>query len=272
MRFHVSAWNINGLAKNSLNGDKALNHDFVYNICNCDLFALSETWTHDALTIPNFRCINQPANKIGSQKSGRSSGGIMLFYKESIAKFISKVKSTSYYICCKIEKQLFNISKDVYVCAVYIPPDNSRYFNQELLDELVDDILVFSSMGHLIILGDFNARTGTCDDFIMKEGNKYLPNCQNSKFHEPVKRNSFDNTVNKHGKWLLDLCRTFDLGILNGRTKGDTFGQITSHNRNGVSVVDYIVVDLELLPLVQSFVVRPPNYLSHHSQRALMGQ
>ena len=128
---------------------------------------------------------------------------------------------------------------------------------------------MFSFLGHVIILGDFNARTGTYNDFILKDGNKYLPNCQNtSAFKQPNIKYSFDNVLSNHGKWLLELCRTLDLRILNGRTKGDTFGQVTRHNRKSVSVVDYAIVDQEILPLVQSCLVRPPNYLSDHSQIA----
>ena len=35
--------------------------------------------------------------------------------------------------------------------------------------------------------------------------------------------------------------------------------------RNGVSVVDYIMVDQELFDLVKSFTVKPPTLLSDHS-------
>ena len=95
---------------------------------NCDLFAMSETWTRDAISISNFRCFNQPANKKNLKKSGRNSGGIMLFYEESLAKNISFMKSNHYYICCKIDKKLFDLTKDVFVCAVYILPENSNYY------------------------------------------------------------------------------------------------------------------------------------------------
>ena len=46
---------------------------------------------------------------------------------------------------------MFNISKDVYVCSVYIPPENSKYFNPDFLDDFETDVLAFSSMGHVIL-------------------------------------------------------------------------------------------------------------------------
>ena len=54
-----------------------------------------------------------------------------------------------------------------------------------------------------------------------------------------------------------------DLRILNGRTKGDSLGRATFH---GISVVDYILCDQELFQKTNYFVVKPPTYLSDHSQ------
>ena len=61
-----------------------------------------------------------------------------------------------------------------------------------------------------------------------------------------TKRQNFDNIVNDHGKQLLDLCKTCDLRILNGRSKGDTLGKFTFHSINGISTVDYIIVGHDL--------------------------
>ena len=80
----------------------------------------------------------------------------------------------------------------------------------------------------------------------------------------PQRRN-FDNAINKHGKWLLELCRSLDLRILNGRVKGDSFGQPTSHNRMGISAVDYAIIDQDMFKYVKSFIVKPPTCLSDHS-------
>ena len=57
-----------------------------------------------------------------------------------------------------------------------------------------------------------------------------------------------------------------DLRILNGRTKGDSFGRPTFHGKNGVSVVDYIICNQTIFQNIQHFIVKPPNYLSDQSQ------
>ena len=117
--------------------------------------------------------------------------------------------------------------RDVYICAVYIPPETFKYFNHDLLEDLAENILSFSVMGHLILMGDFNARTATENDFVPQEGNTFVPLCTQKYLDEPKRRFSFlNNIINNHGKWLLDLCRTLDLRILNGRSesKGTLFG------------------------------------------------
>jgi hypothetical protein len=54
--------------------------------------------------------------------------------------------------------------------------------------------------------------------------------------------------------------------ILNGWTLGDSFGKPTSHHKNGTSVVDYIICDLELTQTIENVIVKLPIYLSDHSQ------
>ena len=44
---------------------KLLNQDFLSSIRDCDLFTLCETWARDInLSIPNFKCFEQPDKKI----------------------------------------------------------------------------------------------------------------------------------------------------------------------------------------------------------------
>ena len=54
-------------------------------------------------------------------------------------------------------------------------------------------------------------------------------------------RNSEDTFVNTRGRELLDFCKTNDYTIINGRKVGDIFGNYTSHQWNGSSVVDYLI-------------------------------
>ena len=135
-----------------------------------------------------------------------------------------------------------------------------------MLEDLERDILFFISQGHIIILGDFNARTGNYKDYIENNGHNFIQHDLSAQMQNISPRKSFDNTINNHGKWLLELCKPFNMRILNGRINGDSFGQPTSHKCLGVSAVDYAIVSHELFKYVKSFIVRPPIYMSDHSQ------
>ena len=80
-----------------------------------------------------------------------------------------------------------------------------------------------------------------------------------------TRRNSFDNELNNHGKRLLEICKSADLRILNGRVSGDSLGRATFHGKTGVSVVDYVICDQNLFSHFKSFVFKMPTYLSDHS-------
>ena len=50
----------------------------------------------------------------------------------------------------------------LYVCSVYIPPQNSKYSKDNGENcpyvEIQKDILKFKKLGNIILMGDFNAR------------------------------------------------------------------------------------------------------------------
>ena len=200
-----------------------------------------------------------------SRKGGRNSGGIALLYKNKLDKNIVITKTTQNYVWFVIKKDLLNSMKDIHVCGIYIPPCNSKYFDPEIFDQLEQDIIDFSPTGSIILMGDFNSRTGKYSDTVSQEGNNVISNDQSETAFQPAHRNSFDNVINSHGKRLLEICKTLDLRIVNGRANGDTLGRPTFHGKNGTSVIDYVICDQFTLLNVNSFVVKQPSYLSDHS-------
>ena len=89
--------------------------------------------------------------------------------------------------------------KDLYICGLYIPPN-------ELFEELEKDILNFATKGSNLLMGDFNARTGKYFDSVCHERNNIIVNDQSKYSYCPIRRNSYDNELNSHGKRLLDIC------------------------------------------------------------------
>ena len=167
-----------------------------------------------------------------SRKGGRDSGGIVLLYKDTFHDWISIVKKTCNFLWFKIEKDYAKTVKDIYTCGLYIPPCNSPYFNVELFEELENDIEIFSSQGSILLMGDLNARTGKFSDSVCKEGNNLITKDQSEFSLCPTQRNSFDNELSSQGKRLLEICKSADLRILNGRVRGDSLGRVTFHVKN----------------------------------------
>jgi hypothetical protein len=151
----------------------------------------------------------------------------------------------------------------LYVCGTYIPPEKSKYFENEIFEELENDIIRFSSRGN--VLGDLNARTSKLEDFVSSDGSDHIQDTSDFSF-QPPERQNFDNTINNHGKKIIELCKSTDMIILNGRINGDYLGRPTFHGNNGTSVVDYVIFNQHLIPKVKHLVVKSPNYLSDHSQ------
>ena len=71
---------------------------------------------------------------------------------------------------------------------------------------------------------------------------------------------------NSHGNSLLDLCKSSQLRIVNGRVKADaTVGEYTCVNPNGSSVVDYILCTANDFQLIHDFDVGIPTLYSDHN-------
>jgi endonuclease/exonuclease/phosphatase (EEP) superfamily protein YafD len=83
----------------------------------------------------------------------------------------------------------------------------SVYFENEIFGELENDIIQFSSKGNIMILGDFNARTNTLEDFISKDGNNFINDtCENCL--QPKNRLNFGHQIDNHDKQLIIYVKT----------------------------------------------------------------
>mgnify|MGYP001796267450 CR=1 FL=1 len=74
-------------------------------------------------------------------------------------------------------------------------------------------------------------RTGKYEDYIHDDKTEINISPSLETSFMPVGRNSCDNILNDHGKQILQVCKNFDLHILNGGTRGDSMGNFTFHGR-----------------------------------------
>ena len=152
--------------------------DFIRELENADVFILQETWCRGDVSTgcpSGYIEIMSPSTKLKGVTQGRDSGGMLIWYKANLVQYIKLIKKREFSILIKIKKDLITTDKDVFLCAAYIPPSQSPYFNEHSFSILEDEISYFQAQGSVLICGDLNARTGTEPDFISTQGDKHIP-------------------------------------------------------------------------------------------------
>ena len=137
--------------------------------------------------------------------------------------------------------------KGTLLCPCYIPPKDSLYYNPDIFSNLEHDINIFQKDYSVILALVLNARTGIENDFITSNSCNFIPGNNVSMPKKVPIRTNFDQYLNEHGKILLEMCKSLDIRILNGKCKGDSLGKITFNGIQGISTVDYVKVSEELL-------------------------
>ena len=105
-----------------------------------------------------------------SQQAKRNSGGLMVFVKNSVSKYITIAQqSNEDIIWLKLSTLLTNYSHDTYLCCTYVSPKGSSRLicaDMDKLELIYNDILNYKSLGYVAILGDLNSRIGTLQDYV----------------------------------------------------------------------------------------------------------
>ena len=217
--FKVGFWNIDGIKPKHT--DKTVDEDFINLIESHDICGICETHLSENTVLDfNGYCVKsifrkQPKNAL------RNYGGISVFFKEKLKKYISIVKKDqeSNYIWVKISKKVINIGKDVYACFAHIPHEQSTYYEKlkyDILNNLYNDIVELSKNGFIVLMGDLNGRIGDLPDFIVNDTVDFLPVNTDYTCDTICKtRKTYDKTVNNRGKDILDLCIASNIKILN---------------------------------------------------------
>ena len=250
-------WNIRGFKSRTI-GNKLISKDFLREINGYDIVGLAETHIHsyvlDDLHIPGFVRL-QYINRQYNPKSKTAPGGLAVFCKEDIKEYVNPVKSKNENILwVNIKKEFTGLGKDIYLGTLYFTPSGNKESVQKIYQSLEENILCFQRKGLIILQGDFNAHTNSVPDYT--ESDNFVEGSSDTFQHPVSTRNSEDNSqVDMRGEELLELCKSLNLNILNGRKLGDIFGKLTSFQWNGQSVVDYVVTSYELFPFINYFAV-----------------
>ena len=177
----------------------------------------------------------------------RPSGGVAVIVKNRITKNVEQLPfSFKDTIWVKI-KNLFE--KPIVMAAIYNPPENSRYADDNLfyfIEKVVLDN--YDETCSICLFGDLNARTANLSDSVQDDA---LKNVENQEF-VPLQRSNQDNTVNQYG--LYTIRSVYDLYIVNGRCGEDKYvGKTTSKN---VSTVGFCIVTKDIFDKIEQFEVK----------------
>ena len=142
----------------------------------------------------------------------------------------------------------------------YIAPENSPIYTEEdngitILNERISEVILQYPNAELFLAGDLNARISTMQDFIPEDDLEFVfgdTDYPTDPFD--MQRRSKDETYNRFGISLLDLCCTHNIHVLNGRLFDDKNGEITCVANGGSSVVDYILASTTLFESFQQFM------------------
>ena len=120
--------------------------------------------------------------------------------------------------------------------------------------------------GWSFVTGDFNSRTADGPDFLLRDYYINVDMNENLRDNEIPLRKSRDLVIDNYGRRLLDLCKSTDLLIANGRLGDDKdTGEFTCVTNRGRSVVDYLLLPLQTFDYVSHFSICDVDEHSDHS-------
>ena len=195
-----------------------------------------------------------------------------MYYKTCLKDYIKIVEKSQYgYVWIKIDSKLIHSENDLYICYCYLRDRNSRVLRHEDVDlyELIENgIVKYKNEGDVIITGDLNSRTGSSDiNSDILEYDRYNENglSEYIRYDNIPHRINQDCVLDNNGKRLLELCKSTELLIANGRIGLDSqVGDYTYIGGNGRSVVDYLLLSRDYFEQILNFYVCDPTEFSDH--------
>ena len=191
-----------------------------------DIILLAETWSNgqDYFALNVFHYFDYP-RKYSHPNCKRNSGGLGIFARVSIKNGLRPWCHTDDVIAWFIlDKSVFGLENDLYLCCVYNVPENSTYLKHNEYDLRLDDVAKIPSECGILMCGDYNARTNVLsdhDDYVAgSDGDlrNLMPTNRGESCHMisvlnemgRLVRFSRDKTpANRHGSRLIDFSKAF---------------------------------------------------------------
>ena len=263
----IAAWNIHGLNQDKLSD--VLLGPFLKTF---DIICLTETWSepNQSFNIENYEYFSF-ARQYKHSRAWRPAGGQGIFVHKRIKEGVELVKNCDDIIVwITLKRSFFNILNDVAIGSIYIYPEGSLCTDEDQFDIIQRDLWNLPSDVDYLLIGDTNSRTNLEVDWIeeMNGNDGPLSNLvdnnpynQESVFNYLKERDMFDRKsldrrpINKHGSSLINLCKTNNLFILNGRFNIQDLGFHSRIDTTGSSLVDLVLTTPNTHKLINDFKI-----------------
>ena len=244
-----------------------------------------QTWSDgsESFELEGFDYYDFP-RKYRHKNAKRASGGLGLFVNNEIKRGVEILKNCKdVLLWVKLRSDYFHIDSDIYIANVYVVPEHSTNMTNDAFGMLQSELANLPRNHKVLMCGDLNAATNIAADFLDQDiqgtGIDWLENVgadiENDQTHVVYKylnerrllgRSSMDTRkIDKHGRDPLDLCKSTNMVILNGRIGLDKgIGHFTRVDTTGCSVVDYLLSSICMIDEVKHFAVQPKLPESDH--------
>lgn len=241
--------------------------DFVNYFTTYDILCFQETKLDkfDIVSLPGFAAISQPRK----ERQFRKSGGLAVLIKDDISELCSHLETESDYILwLSIDKKITKTDENVVLGVIYVPPAQSRFYNEDEIAVLESEIMsMCSKYKHVFINGDINGRSSRLCDYTALDNflsDMFEFDENTSRFFDkteilenlrvPLERSSRDPKTNSTGYWLIETCKNNNLFIVNGRFGKDRgIGATTFRDK---SLIDYTLCTAESFEIMNDFEVK----------------
>lgn len=236
--------NINGFHEQS----KDLKAEIINSI-NADIMCITETKliNDDKIDLSEYGYSFYGLNRKELHRHAPTgSGGVGILLKSDIlTEFNVEVLDSSFdgILLLSLTNKISEFNVLIYVC--YLPPENSTRGRDasSFFNHLLYLNYLYTDYDRLIITGDFNARIGQLSDM------------DNIIDEVPMRKQSADDKINRHGEDLIDFLLESRLCLLNGRTQNPSDSNYTFCHTRGLSVVDYVIVPYDQIKLCSNMQI-----------------
>ena len=209
-----------------------------------DVLGLGKIWLKEGEEIYLKDFVFKSKGRKRTVKRGHQPGGIGVLINKEILNRVQIVE-------LQMEEVLWVVYKNskenllLAIGIIYNHPMGSKYYNKRFYENLSGEIKTINNKFRnyqVLLIGDFNARTGQLAPYINIEA---IDNEYERERYEVNSRASKDIVVNREGVKLVELCSENNLIIANGTIDADLEGDFNARTSQLAPYINTGAIDNE---------------------------